>query len=519
MDEILGYFRGKRVTLMGRFGGMSKRDAATCIRAQGGIVSERPTRDTDILIVGEEESVSFDTLLHGIDPLICESLASNPPEIIRETQLWQRLGLLDTTDQDRRLYTPAMLAELLRLPVTIIRRWHRCGLIVPIREVRRLPYFDFREIVTARRLAEMLDAGISPEMVAKKLDTLGKLVGNVQRPLEQLSVMIEGREILLRTDGGLVEPGGQLRFDFDACETNDLLASEDDENPLPLENRSNQPLPSANGSSAKSRLPIVPSNSNDEKQISNVENPNHTATHTTNFDDINIDTTQKTGKTRKIKDRKTENTPQSEAKMLPQNVSVKELMDQAGEYEDAEDFCAAIDTLRSTMAMCGPKPELCFRIAELLYRTGDRAAARERYFMTVELDENYVEARANLGCVLAEEGRSDLAIAAFDGALVQHPDYADVHYHLARIYQDRYDELVQRRKSQRLPLFPEETSLSVDSEQDQKRVQKEQVEAELEQQWRQLASQHWTRFLELAPSSPWAEEAAEILEKLQSEPI
>ena len=35
--------------------------------------------------------------------------------------------------------------------------------------------------------------------------------------------------------------------------------------------------------------------------------------------------------------------------------------------------------------------------------------------MAIELDEDYVEARANLGCVLAEWGQRELAIAAFEG--------------------------------------------------------------------------------------------------------
>ena len=43
------------------------------------------------------------------------------------------------------------------------------------------------------------------------------------------------------------------------------------------------------------------------------------------------------------------------------------------------------------------RPEVSFQLAELLYWLGDISAARERYFMTIELDEHFVEARANLG--------------------------------------------------------------------------------------------------------------------------
>jgi tetratricopeptide (TPR) repeat protein len=83
--------------------------------------------------------------------------------------------------------------------------------------------------------------------------------------------------------------------------------------------------------------------------------------------------------------------------------------------------------------------------------------------MAIELDENFVEARANLGCVLAESGQHELAVAAFEGALRYHGDYPDVHYHLARTLDDIGN--------------------------------------------RDDADRHWERFLELAPNSPWADEA------------
>jgi tetratricopeptide (TPR) repeat protein len=87
--------------------------------------------------------------------------------------------------------------------------------------------------------------------------------------------------------------------------------------------------------------------------------------------------------------------------------------------------------------------------------------------MALELDENYIEARANLGCILAEMGEPQLAAAAFQGTLEAHDDYADVHYHLARTLDDLG--------------CPDD------------------------------ALQHWQRYLELAPDSPWADEARDRL--------
>jgi tetratricopeptide (TPR) repeat protein len=113
-----------------------------------------------------------------------------------------------------------------------------------------------------------------------------------------------------------------------------------------------------------------------------------------------------------------------------------EMVQVACELEDAGQLDLAAEMYRAALVSGGPSADVCFRLAELLYRLGEVPAARERYYMAIELDENYVEARANLGCVLAETGQQELAVAAFEGALAYHDDYPDVHYHLARTLDD-----------------------------------------------------------------------------------
>jgi tetratricopeptide (TPR) repeat protein len=99
-------------------------------------------------------------------------------------------------------------------------------------------------------------------------------------------------------------------------------------------------------------------------------------------------------------------------------------------------------------------------LAELLYRAGDLTAARERYDAVIEVDAEHLRARTSLACVLAELGDHELALAALEGVLRQEPDYADAHWHVAGVL----------REAGR----PHE------------------------------AHHHLTRFLELAPESPWA---------------
>ena len=145
------------------------------------------------------------------------------------------------------------------------------------------------------------------------------------------------------------------------------------------------------------------------------------------------------------------------------NLSVDDLRSLAADLEERGQRSRAIEIYRSVLMSGAFTAEDHFFLAELLYRAGDLSAARERYYAAIELDEDYVEARSNLGCVLTELEELSLAEAAFRGALAYHPDYADAHFHLARLL----DRMEQRHE----------------------------------------AAKHWRRFLDLAPASPWANEA------------
>ena len=189
--------QNRRVAFVGKLASMAKRDALQLARQHGATALEKPDASTDLIILGEEA-----LLLPGLreeDELFDEAtrrrIEQGSVEVVSESQFWQRLGLVESQADIHRLYTPAMLADMLRVPVAVIRRWHRRGLIVPAREVRRLPYFDFQEVAAARRLAELLAAGVSPRAIEKKLDFFARCLPNVARPLAQLSVIVRGKEI------------------------------------------------------------------------------------------------------------------------------------------------------------------------------------------------------------------------------------------------------------------------------------------------------------------------------------
>jgi DNA-binding transcriptional MerR regulator len=389
--DAAGALAGRRVAFVGKLGGVNRREAQQLVRREGGAVVDRSEEDLDLVVIGAEEFplADLDALL---EPNLRDAAAQGRVEIITETELWQRLGLVENEQHIRRLYTPAMLADLLNVPVATVRRWHRRGLITPAREVKRLPYFDFQEVTTARRLAQLLAEGVSPAALEKKLAELARFTPGAERPLAQLQVIVQGRELLLRLGEGLLEPGGQLRFDFETLDTRG-----DGESPLEA--------PS---------LPAVDP-SVDQNELATPE----------------------------------------------------QLLELAMALEDEDRLFESAEMYRAALAAGGPRADICFQLAELLYRQGDLAGARERYYTAIEMDEDYVEARANLACVLAELGQTDLALAALEGALKYHPDFPDVHYHLADLLEKCGEH--------------------------------------------SAARPHWERFIELSPDSPWAEEARQRL--------
>lgn len=394
---------GKRIALVGRFGSMNRREAANVLQSFQAILVDLPRQTTASQATRTPCGSAADWIVIGADqpPLsqsdllpasLLEAAARGELEILHETELWQRLGLVDSTQSVQRYHTPVMLADLLDVSVRVIRRWQRRGLITPAVTLHKLPYFDFAEVATAKRLAGWIADGASAAVIERRLVDLVQVLPNIRRPLDQLSILVEGKQILLRQGDGLVEPGGQMRFDFDALEQADSSSVE----VIAFEPPDQPPMLRAVG-----------------------------------------------------------------------NVQQDPILVAAYEAEDEDDLETAVELYHTILARDGARADVCFQIGELLYRMNFLIAARERYYTAIELDPEFVEARASLGAVLAELGQYDLAVAALRGTLTMFDDYADVHYTLAKTLDKTGNDV------EALP--------------------------------------HWKRIIELAPESPWADEARERL--------
>ncbi|MFM9064655.1 MAG: tetratricopeptide repeat protein [Pirellula sp.] len=386
----------KRIGLLGKLGAMTRKEACHWLKHYQATVSEKLTGELDLVIIGADELPDED-IQAMLNERLRERIRQGETVLVHEHDLWASLGLVDDPSA-KQLYTPAMVASLIKTPVSAVRRWHRIGLLPSIKVAHKLPYFDFEQVQCAKQIAAWVKQGAKVTDLKKQLDDFGSRIAN--RSLIDLDIRIDGRRILLYDEGNLIGSQGQLHLNFDE----------------PIEDQDTSQEPS---------ILVISSHVGQ----ASLRGP------------------------REIQD----HGPSTRDAMLAA----------AEELEDAGRIQEAIEWHRVILAKYGSSADIVFGLGELLLRAGEVLAARERFYNAIEIDEDFVEARASLGCVLAETGQLDLAIAAFEGALAKDDHYPDVHYHLAR----SLDEIGNT----------------------------------------QDATKHWLRFLQLSPQSPWAEEALERL--------
>lgn len=210
--------QGERVAFTGTLASMTHRQAMELVERHGGIANQNVGQLTSILVIGEEGWPLEPDGLPSIKLEHARQLYAKgePIQIVSESEWLKLLGIEPSERLSSQLHTPAMLSRLLGVSVHDIRRWERAGLIRPVKKVYRLPYFDFDEVSSARRLCELVASGIRTDQIAASLDRLGTLMPSVVRPLEQLEVLAKGVEgLVYRDQSGLIETSGQRLFDFD----------------------------------------------------------------------------------------------------------------------------------------------------------------------------------------------------------------------------------------------------------------------------------------------------------------
>lgn len=421
-----GELENKRVAFVGRLFGMSRRDVSELVRKYGAKVSRKLDAKLNLIVLADDLSMLLDTD-NWLTPEMADALSRGELEVISETELWQRLYEFDVARNNgsqsvqadastnapvplTRLYTPSMLASMLDVPVATIRQWSRMGLIHPVRQVKKLPYYDLREVDGARSLAHLLEKGVSPALIKEKIEQLGKYIPSAVHSLDQLSILLSGKKALFRIGSDLVDTRGQFHFDLDDAPDYELR----------VQNGSSNEQDSAySPNAAPVGFPWELVDQPESQTTSEPEPMDFAAV----LDLALMDDSAPL--------------PVSE-QTLREDISA---LQQAGDWDNAL-AAARLLLLAYRSDSLQQLSEDNVVLADILFQLGRYDAAEERLLIALEYDSDNLEARLNLGCLLKRQGNNSAALSAFKGCLEQFPDYADAHYHIALLLDEleRSDE-------------------------------------------------------------------------------
>ena len=374
---------GERVTFTGTLASMTHSQAGTLVAEHGGEATSHVSRQTTLLVIGEEgwpleeDGQPSVKLLQAREQME----AGQPLRLLRESEFLKLLGL-EETDNRQELHTPAMLQQSLGVRVGVVRRWARLGIIKPVRRVFRLPYFDVQEVTGVRRLQELLEAGVTRSRIEESFADLQHVLPSFDRPLLQLELLARDSRVVFRDDAGLLDPSsGQRVFDFEISSQASFPTRAKEEGGLSADTGTPQPTSEA------------PSPLTDENAVQ-------------------------------------------------QSWTAEAWFDHGCRLLEADRPAEAVEAFRLSLMDAPGDPETQFHLADALVRTGSLAAALERYHMAVELDHDYIEAWTQLGCVRSQLGDRQGALDAFDIALALHPEYPDALYFKATALTEdnRHDE-------------------------------------------------------------------------------
>ncbi|MCP4172663.1 MAG: GlcNAc transferase [Fuerstiella sp.] len=388
---------------------MIHREAAELVELNGGRAVQSMSGSVSMLVVGEEgwpleeDGAASQKLTHATQ------LMADGAEIriVAESDWLHLINLIERREEIHRSYTPAMLQTLLGVPGNVIRRWARIQLIRPVSIVGRCPYFDYREVASAQRLARLLDEGVTPECLEKSLSELSRTLAGTDRSLAQLNLLVQDKNVLMRDAHGVLIPGsGQRLLDFDTAADLSLHCSDD---------------------------PAEPAAADQERE----ETPNLTP------EDEQLTTISFIEARLQLDDRSMS------------EWTADEWFNEGCRLSEEAAFDSAVNAFRNCLSLLAsehallresqtsfsgqagpvfPDPaDVNFHMADALYRAGKTEAAIERYHCATEFAPDFIEAWTQLGCLQTERQQWQLAEEALITAISIHDGNPDALLHYAQL--------------------------------------------------------------------------------------
>jgi len=202
-----------RITFTGKMASLSRREAWSLVRANGGEPVLYVSHRTTMLVVGTRgwpllpDGRISQKLRHA------EALreAGCPIRIVPEPAFLEMIGRAPHGPAPGKTFPAREVCRVLGITAETLHRWERLELIQSSDG-----FYDFQDLVSIQTIHELVRGGIRPDKIAASLRNLATVLPGLERPLTQLRVFAENPDMLLVDLGGVrFSSTGQLMLDFE----------------------------------------------------------------------------------------------------------------------------------------------------------------------------------------------------------------------------------------------------------------------------------------------------------------
>jgi tetratricopeptide (TPR) repeat protein len=114
------------------------------------------------------------------------------------------------------MYSAREVAAIVGLQESRVRYWAQTGVVGPSEKKSGKGLYSFQDLVGVKTAKELLDRGLSLQVVRKNLEVLRAQLPEVTHPLSQLRVISDGERLVVIDRDTRYEPlSGQLVLDFE----------------------------------------------------------------------------------------------------------------------------------------------------------------------------------------------------------------------------------------------------------------------------------------------------------------
>ena len=485
------------VYFYGRFASAPKRELERLARERGFRVAASLNETLDVVVLGEDESIGDARARLALEFDERSRLAFERGALVIVSESSFLAGLRESESgraKEATGLTPAAVAELVGVTVVAIRRWLQRGFLKPFYRGDRLPLLAPREIAVARRLAFLTSTGLSDDFIAKRVvafanldwerrfkerqsssqrfdeppllfdfhssapesvipspsydaslaDKLASAPFDVGAILLKTTLASDGKDVLFFGDEKAslpVDYRGQRRFEFAAAPTDGAYETpasaplSEDEAQMALADRLRDWNSAA--TSETGRPAFLSLFSGDAESEAFAESGSPSSSSSSLADLIGLKDEPVSTSLDAYSDGRTRSFLLSkEARARIREVAGRKLIDlceDAWNLEREGYWEEAARVYRAAALAGGAEASVCYRLGKVLFLLGDYSAARERFFTALELDEDFVDARIELGKTFVALGELEDAYACFQGALVDRPADSSLCYEFGKL--------------------------------------------------------------------------------------